>query len=230
MMENKPAGRKAFALKSAGFFCYFAALLILALCLATVADGVWFGLQTRFGVTQESSGIDGETMRMLDRALRDYMAGNDDALNVTCDVFGQRQIAFNDREIQHMKDVQALVQLGWRVCAIMLALGIGLISAGHKAGDKRLVKPALTAIGVLAALLCALVVWACIDFTSLFIAFHHLLFSNLLWYLDPRTDLLIRICPEAMFAAIAGMIAALWVLLCALSFAVAAVLERKEKA
>ena len=31
-------------------------------------------------------------------------------------------------------------------------------------------------------------------------AFHLLFFTNDLWLLDPATDLLIRICPQSMFA------------------------------
>ena len=43
-------------------------------------------------------------------------------------------------------------------------------------------------------------VWAAVDFSSAFAFFHELLFTNDLWLLDPRTDLLIRICPSSMFA------------------------------
>ena len=43
-------------------------------------------------------------------------------------------------------------------------------------------------------------IWAAVDFGSAFTFFHHLLFTNDLWLLDPATDLLIRICPSGMFA------------------------------
>ena len=56
------------------------------------------------------------------------------------------------------------------------------------------------------ALIGGLTAWGIADFDSLFTAFHRLLFSNDLWLLDPKTDLLIRICPESMFAEMAGIV------------------------
>ncbi|MBE5807884.1 MAG: DUF1461 domain-containing protein [Clostridiales bacterium] len=50
-------------------------------------------------------------------------------------------------------------------------------------------------------------VWACLDFDAAFTFFHRRLFSNDLWLLDPRTDLLIRICPESMFMSMGLRIA-----------------------
>ena len=46
----------------------------------------------------------------------------------------------------------------------------------------------------------AFAIWAAADFSGAFTFFHHLLFTNDLWLLDPQTDLLIRICPSSMFA------------------------------
>lgn len=59
----------------------------------------------------------------------------------------------------------------------------------------------------------AFALWAAIDFSGAFTFFHHLLFANDLWLLDPRTDLLIRICPSSMFASMGlriGARALLW--------------------
>ena len=55
----------------------------------------------------------------------------------------------------------------------------------------------------------AFALWAIVDFDSAFTFFHRLLFTNDLWLLDPRTDLLIRICPESMFMAM-GLRVGLW--------------------
>ena len=55
----------------------------------------------------------------------------------------------------------------------------------------------------------AFALWAAVDFDGAFTFFHRLLFTNDLWLLDPRTDLLIRICPESMFMAM-GLRIALW--------------------
>ena len=74
-----------------------------------------------------------------------------------------------------------------------------------RAWGKALVGGAALFLGLagLLALICAL------DFNRAFIAFHHLFFTNDLWLLDPRTDLLIRICPQSMFMGMAVRIGAL---------------------
>ena len=58
------------------------------------------------------------------------------------------------------------------------------------------------------ALLSSACVWAAIDFDGLFRLFHSLLFNNDLWLLNPKTDLMIRMLPEAFFVALAVRAAA----------------------
>ena len=49
----------------------------------------------------------------------------------------------------------------------------------------------------------AMAVYIALDFEGAFIAMHRLLFTNDLWLLDPRTDLLICLMPEEMFISLA---------------------------
>ena len=56
-------------------------------------------------------------------------------------------------------------------------------------------------------LLAALAAYIALDFESAFILMHRLLFTNDLWLLDPRTDLLICLMPEPMFTFLAGRLA-----------------------
>ena len=44
-----------------------------------------------------------------------------------------------------------------------------------------------------------LLLWAAVSFDGLFLTFHRVAFRNDLWLLDPRTDLLIRLMPSALF-------------------------------
>ena len=53
-----------------------------------------------------------------------------------------------------------------------------------------------------------LALWAALDFTSFWTAFHLAFFSNDLWLMDPRVSRMIRICPEHLFSGIAGRMAA----------------------
>ena len=62
--------------------------------------------------------------------------------------------------------------------------------------------------------------WAVSDFTRAFLWFHEMLFTNDLWLLNPATDLMIRMLPEAFFADIAAAaVIAMAVLLLAAGFA-----------
>ena len=47
-----------------------------------------------------------------------------------------------------------------------------------------------------------LLVWGLSSFDSLFTAFHHLAFTNDLWLMDARTDMLIRLMPETFFRSL----------------------------
>ena len=55
------------------------------------------------------------------------------------------------------------------------------------------------------------------DFNKYFTLFHEVFFTNDLWLLDPRTDLLIRMLPEGFFF---DMVARIGIIFLALMFAV----------
>ena len=74
-----------------------------------------------------------------------------------------------------------------------------------------------------------LVLLACIDFDSLFILFHKVAFTNDLWLLDPRTDLLIRLMPIEFFISYAAIIGGLWLLGMAAMLAGSTVLINKRR-
>ena len=65
------------------------------------------------------------------------------------------------------------------------------------------------AFGSALAVLILLAIGTCfsVNFEGAFIALHKVLFTNDLWLLDPRTDLLICLMPERMFSALAVQLA-----------------------
>ena len=56
------------------------------------------------------------------------------------------------------------------------------------------------ALGFLSLIAAGLALWAAVNFDGLFVTFHRAAFRNERWLLNPRTDLLIRLMPEEMFA------------------------------
>ena len=196
---------------AAGFALMMLWVVLAAFWQVGTDDGLYFRCQMKADVLPEA-GISREDLTQLDEKLAAYLSGYAPALQlgaetpyecgVFVDVFGQRQAAFNQREMRHLADCQALFQrlkgaLGhW---AFLLSPLLAFGGAWLRRKGRRFAAPAWMASALLLSLLTAFALWAAVDFGSAFTFFHHCLFSNDLWLLDPRTDLLIRICPESMF-------------------------------
>lgn len=146
-----------------------------------------------------------------------YLAGEREEFQHTFSVAGDlRYLCFGAREQQHMQDCLGLFTLCRQVLTVSTAAFLAL-TAALWAQRKRLQTILLVAGRTLLTLMCAilaLAAWGVIDFSSLFILFHRISFTNDLWMLDPATDLLIRLMPTNFFIAYAGMVGGAWLLLC----------------
>ena len=182
-----------------------ALMLILILTavhsVGTDAD-LYFKLQKQYGVLSDAGVTEGE-LRDIDGRMADYLRGNVGPLT--------ENPPFNDREMAHMADCLRLFALLRKVRSRLIPWAVLLVVGGaYLLQDRRRARRcAWLAPLVLLVPLGALAAWACVDFDGAFTFVHRLLFDNDLWLLDERTDLLIRICPEEMFAAM-GLRIALW--------------------
>lgn len=136
----------------------------------------------------------------------DYLSGKTDVFQLEISGDGGNVPAFQDREIAHMADVKHLVGLGLSMRWILLgclALA-GLLYFFNRKG-KGMIRTRDVELGasygvfLFYALLLSVVLWGILDFTSLFTVFHHVLFTNDLWLLNPQTDKLIQLMPEPFF-------------------------------
>lgn len=132
-----------------------------------------------------------------------YLAGREDTFQyVFTDDQGIRRICFHDYEQQHMADCAGLIRLDEKVMGISAALAVIFLLAGiFLKNRKGFCRGGLTGLGIGLALILGIGIWAVSDFDGLFIRFHLTAFSNDLWLLDPRTDLLIRLMPTEFFVA-----------------------------
>lgn len=113
---------------------------------------------------------------------------------------------FGDREVQHLADVHALVQLAGKLSAGLGALAGGLavvcawIGFGKQNRHRRALAGALGGMGVfaLSAAIFRLFTGR-MGFDAMFRRLHELLFRNDLWLLNPETDILIRMMPLELF-------------------------------
>jgi integral membrane protein (TIGR01906 family) len=157
---------------------------------------------TRYGVGQVT-GLPPDELNRVAQAFIDYFQGEPGRMDVTVQTRTGPAPLFNEREIAHMVDVQAIMRLfvrGWLISALVLMLGIVLIVAVDPPTGARELLRAVTVGGALLVIaIGALAIGALIDFERLFVQFHMLSFSNDLWLLDPATDRLIQLFPEGFF-------------------------------
>lgn len=192
-----------------GFAVLYFILILTALHVVGTDDGLYYREQTDAGILPET-GISDEDLRMLDARLAEYLKGGSTALNegaqpenpiASVAVNGVAQPAFNEKEMSHLDDCFDLFELLRWVRARLVPWAILLIVSGaYLLQDRRRIRLcAWLSPLILLIPLGAFAAWAAADFDAAFTFFHKMLFANDLWLLDPRTDLLIRICPASMF-------------------------------
>ena len=208
-MSRTARRRVGFAALLLGLAVLYIICLLTALHTVGTDDALYFREQTAANVLP-SAGISEEELRLLDSGLARYLAGDESALEessteaggiLRVEVFGQTQPAFNEKEMTHMRDCYALFALLRKVRSRLIPWAVLLIAGGaYLLQDRRRVRlSAWLSPLVLLLPLGAFALWAALDFNAAFNFFHRLLFTNDLWLLDPRTDLLIRVCPQSMF-------------------------------
>ncbi len=140
-----------------------------------------------------------------------YLQGDRDDLVVETTMYGINREFFNEKEKLHMVDVRNL-NLGAvavaKVCLAIAALCLIGIAGLHLYRKDTLrhflrIMAQTFLIGTASFLIIigagALLVST--DFNRYWRMFHHIFFTNDLWLLDPTTDMLINIVPEAFFQA-----------------------------
>jgi len=194
-----------------------------ALPLFLVTSGVrWVALGEGFYVEEfgkyrvgEVTGLSGDELRRVAHAIVTYFQSEPQRLNVVVTTPGGPRPLFNEREIQHMVDVQALMHRVLQVWAVaLLALfvaTVALVVPEPASGVGALARAAAIGGGIAVLLVGALGLAAFLDFGQLFLRFHLISFTNDLWLLDPTRDRLIQLFPQGFFFDAALRIAALTV-------------------
>ena len=132
-----------------------------------------------------------------------------------------------DDELGHLADcipVFVTAQGSVIFCAIVALAG--LIWLGAFRGKRALGLSLILGGAIPIVLLICVIVWALVDFNGLFAAMHSLFFSAGTWTFD-YDSLLIRLFPEAFWAAMAGLWAATSLILCAASVALGRIIRKR---
>lgn len=179
-------------------------LLIIATSLrglVTDRDLMLRGFQDNRVAT--TTGLDQPQLQRIADAFVAYFQAPPGQLQMQVTAFGRPRPLFNDREVAHMQDVQALIQFFLRMQVIAAAVVVvRLVTA--LALDRSVVplgRDLLWSTGLMVALVILVGVLSLIDFDALWTRFHQIAFRNDLWQLDPNQDYLIMLFPEPFWFA-----------------------------
>lgn len=191
-------------------------LLVIAISLfsiLTATEIVSFNLElySKSFVEHNIEEVSGKTMEELDQIAEDLTLYLDDKASEEI-----LQPNFNEREILHMVDVKELFRLGKIIRNISLVIIIGLGSYFFVKRERKVGKFVFWGLFANYFLLILLGMMIYLDFSKYFTLFHHIFFSNDLWLLNPKTDLLIQILPEQFFMSMATRIVLYFLILLAL--------------
>lgn len=146
-----------------------------------------------------------EDLLYVSEEMMDYLKGDREDLSVMTLVGGEERDFFNQREKDHMADVKDLFLQGMKIRSIALGsiavILILLYFLKEREGNllRLLAKGYLIVTSLMILLAGILAALMARDFTKAFTVFHEIFFTNDLWILDPRTDLLINVLPEGFF-------------------------------
>lgn len=185
-------------------------LLIVGMLIASIE---MFAVNERFFESEYSKlntaasiGMSDEDLTRVTDNLIAYTTGHRDSLDMQAKINGAEEEVFGQREKDHMVDVRALYLAARTVRIASLVTALVLIAAAFAVFGKNalrtLCRSFLAVSGAFALIVLALGIYAAVDFASFWTSFHHLFFTNDLWLLDPRTDVLIMMVPEAFFSSL----------------------------
>ncbi|MFH0914438.1 MAG: TIGR01906 family membrane protein [Chloroflexota bacterium] len=183
-----------------GLFILVLPFLLLSVSIATAVNSLWlyeYGFQ-KFQVSH-TAGLPPGELEKAARGIISYFNSGEEYINVTVIKEGKPLVLFNQREVEHLKDVKSLIELDYRI--LLVALVYALMYAGaslvwRKPRYWRELAGGLVGGGSLTiALMLTVGLMALANFDQFFLQFHLLSFANDLWQLDPTRDYLIMLFP-----------------------------------
>lgn len=145
------------------------------------------------------TGLDQASLERVADAFVRYLGQDPPGrMDVQVEIQGQRRPLFNERELLHMEDVQALIHQFFRlqvIAAVIVAARV-LWALGVERSARSLGRDMLLSTALVVALVVVIGLLSAVDFSALWTRFHQVAFRNDLWQLDPRTDYLIMLFPQ----------------------------------
>ncbi|MDR1687437.1 MAG: TIGR01906 family membrane protein [Clostridiales bacterium] len=186
-------------------------LLSVSVFLPTFNRGFYAAEFDKLGISEKIGVSEADLAKVAD-TLINYMRVKTSSLDVTVSVNGNERPFFNEREIYHMQDVQALFAGGFLLRNISFAFFFAvLILAAVKKDFYAFMRCTFFSVLILLASSVLLTAVISLNFDAAFTKFHEIFFNNDLWILNPATDLLINIVPLNFFMDLSRLIAAIFI-------------------
>lgn len=169
--------------------------------LALIANNASF-YESRFAKynVSQSSGLAPAELHKTAAGIISYFNSSDEYIDLVVIKDGQPFVLFNERELMHLKDVRDLLWLDYK--ALGVTLGIVLAYAGFVLARRQQWRlwPGIFGGSVFTLVIMGLLgLGSLLNFDQLFLQFHIVSFTNLLWQLDPARDYMIRIFTQGFF-------------------------------
>src|ERR1700730_4206650 len=151
----------------------------------------------------QTTGLDDAQLGRIADAFLAYLQGPPGPIQMQVTAFDQSRALFNDREVTHMEDVQALIQWFLRMQLVAAAVVVVRVVFGvvFDRSPAPIGRELLWRTGLMVALVVLVGVLSLMDFEALWTRFHQIAFRNDLWQLDPSSDYLIMLFPEPFWFA-----------------------------
>lgn len=187
--------------------------IIFALCLplflftasiAIVANSGWL-YQHEFAKhnVAERTGLNSEELAYVAGEFVHYFNSSDEVLDIVIVRDGEPVHLFNQREIDHMKEVKPLIRLDYQVLAGcgLYVLGYALWGAFSAKGQNRreLAQASRWGGGATLVLIALVGLSAALSFDWFFTQLHLVFFGDTTSWIFPPEDYLIRLFPEGFF-------------------------------
>jgi integral membrane protein (TIGR01906 family) len=171
-------------------------IFILCLPVFLLATSLAWGFNSRwvfnYGFTKyhvsDTTGISDENLHKISNSWIRYINSGQEYWDIVIKQINDSFTLFTQDEQRHFKDVKALVWLDYKVWLVTLILCVGYIfyrfRQKNSTSYRRLAKDVITAAGISIGLILLLGAASFLDFDSLFLKMHYLLFSNDFWYAE----------------------------------------------
>ena len=174
-------------------------ILLMILNFVALDKSTYISGYKKYEVYKEI-GISIEDLDKVADNFINYFLNKDDNMQLQLEVNSVERDIFNEKELTHMIDVLKLFRLSRTILImliiIVLALGIGLfMSKGALSIINTFIITGFTSLAIMPITYLIFPK----DFYSNFVIFHKLLFTNDLWILNPKTDILLQLHPLGFF-------------------------------